>query len=270
LDDYDKLHREPRMQLARMDDIAGCRLIFDDVASLKEFREKFHKARFNHQRRNEIDKYDYVKNPKHTGYRGIHDIYEYSSKSKQGEPYSGLMLELQYRTQFQHAWATAVEVISRVTENQPKFDKGDERYKNFFRLASEIIARAFEDSTSCCPDLSDLELVKRFQGLDAEINVIRTLRGLDEIYDRVADGGSVIIRFSKEGHLTLHSIDTMKAADEYFRLEKTYPKDDIVLVRADTFDQIRSAFRNYFSDSSDFIDAMDVGCDILVVASDRR
>ena len=57
-------------------------------------------------------------------------------------------MELQYRTQAQHAWATALEVVSRVTENQPKFDRGDERYMEFFRLASEIIARA-HDHTRC-------------------------------------------------------------------------------------------------------------------------
>jgi hypothetical protein len=34
----DKLNREPRMQLARMDDVAGCRMIFADLSSLKEFR----------------------------------------------------------------------------------------------------------------------------------------------------------------------------------------------------------------------------------------
>ena len=44
-----------------MDDIAGCRLIFDDIQSLHEFRESLHKAKFKHKRRNETDKYDYIK-----------------------------------------------------------------------------------------------------------------------------------------------------------------------------------------------------------------
>jgi ppGpp synthetase/RelA/SpoT-type nucleotidyltranferase len=46
----DKLFREPRMDLARMDDVAGCRLIFQNITSLKTFRRKFLKARFNHLR----------------------------------------------------------------------------------------------------------------------------------------------------------------------------------------------------------------------------
>jgi GTP pyrophosphokinase len=86
----DKLFREPRMQLARMDDVAGCRLIFKHISSLKLFRRKFLKARFNHRRKNAADKYDYLSHPKSTGYRGIHDIYEYNPQSVKGKPYTGL------------------------------------------------------------------------------------------------------------------------------------------------------------------------------------
>lgn len=72
---FDKLLRIPKMQLARMDDIAGCRLIFKDIKGLYAFREKFHKARFLHKLLNDPDKYDYLKHPKSTGYRGVHDVY---------------------------------------------------------------------------------------------------------------------------------------------------------------------------------------------------
>jgi ppGpp synthetase/RelA/SpoT-type nucleotidyltranferase len=57
---FDKLNRFPGMQLSRMDDIAGCRLIFRNIEELYSFRTNFHKARFNHKRRNEVDKYDYI------------------------------------------------------------------------------------------------------------------------------------------------------------------------------------------------------------------
>lgn len=59
-----------------MDDVAGCRLIFPSIKSLYAFREEFLNARFNHHRRNDVDKYDYIKQPKDTGYRGVHDVYE--------------------------------------------------------------------------------------------------------------------------------------------------------------------------------------------------
>ncbi|MEO6697058.1 MAG: RelA/SpoT domain-containing protein [Gammaproteobacteria bacterium] len=118
---FDKLRRFPSMQLSRMDDIAGCRIIFNNTNDLYSFRDKFHKARFNHKRRNDADKYDYIKFPKSTGYRGIHDVYEYDVNSEAGRSYAGLFVELQYRTTVQHAWATAVEVIGFITQSQPKF-----------------------------------------------------------------------------------------------------------------------------------------------------
>ncbi len=90
---FDKLLRLPEMQLARMDDVAGCRLIFDDVDGLERFKLTFHKARFHHQRKNEPDKYNYIANPKSTGYRGIHDIYAYDVNSDTGKHLKGLMVE---------------------------------------------------------------------------------------------------------------------------------------------------------------------------------
>ena len=67
----DKLTRFPKMQLARMDDIAGCRLIFEEIESLRRFRSELHAAKFNHKLRNneQLNKYDYIEFPKRTGYR---------------------------------------------------------------------------------------------------------------------------------------------------------------------------------------------------------
>lgn len=107
-----------------MDDVAGCRLIFESIDDLIAFREEFHKAKFKHQRKNEKDKYDYIKTPKKTGYRGIHDVYSYDVNSKNGLKHKGLLVEIQYRTLVQHAWATAVEVVGFITESQPKFQEG--------------------------------------------------------------------------------------------------------------------------------------------------
>jgi hypothetical protein len=66
----DKLHRFPKMQLGRMDDVAGCRLIFPSVQELIEFRERFRaNTRFRHKVKNPPEKYDYLIHPKSSGYR---------------------------------------------------------------------------------------------------------------------------------------------------------------------------------------------------------
>ena len=157
---YNKLSRFPRMQLARMDYVAGRRLIFNNIEELYKFRKSLHQARFRHRRRNEADKYDYIKSPKATGYRGIHDVYEYNVNSDVGRHLAGLFVEIQYRTLVQHAWATAVEVIGFITESQPKFQQGDVRYERAMSLASEILARAHEGSFGPHHDLSNQELLE--------------------------------------------------------------------------------------------------------------
>ena len=42
-----------------------------------------------------------------SGYRGVHLIYRYNSDRK--TEYNTLLIEMQLRSQLQHAWATAVE-----------------------------------------------------------------------------------------------------------------------------------------------------------------
>lgn len=257
---FDKLRRLPRMQLSRMDDVAGCRLIFRNIKELYAFRTKFHKARFNHTRRNDLDKYDYIKTPKETGYRGIHDVYEYDVRSEAGRSLAGLYVEIQYRTLVQHAWATAVELIGFVTESQPKFQEGDKRYESAMALASEILARGFEKSKGTFPDLDDREVVRHFVDLDREIGVLRTLRGLNAADKAVTEKRNAILIFSSAGDLDVQTYrDATDALRALFELEKKHPDRDIVLVRADTSDEIRLAFKNYFSDAQDFIRLVEDG-----------
>lgn len=90
----DKLRREPSMPLHAMHDIAGIRMIFETEADLRNVRRSFREARFKHQRLNDEDRYDYIKNPKPTGYRGIHDVYGYQVDALPGANWNGLKIEV--------------------------------------------------------------------------------------------------------------------------------------------------------------------------------
>jgi putative GTP pyrophosphokinase len=258
----DKLSRFPRMDLAQMQDVAGCRLIFPTVEELREFRRKVHRARFKHVLKNAKDKYDYISFPTDRGYRGIHDVYEFRAQHKDGEIYNGLQIEIQYRTHVQHAWATAVELITQLSENEPKFGRGDERHINFFRLASELLARAHEGEKSCSPELSDADLVARFDRLEGEIGVLRALRELHAYtkIDEVAKSKQLILQMAKgTSDLTVHQFDTEpEASKALLELEKAHPDDDIVLVGADSVAEVTSAFRNYFTNVKEFIDLIEM------------
>jgi len=99
----DKLRREPTMPLPAMHDIAGCRMVFENFDQLDAVRSSMHGARWRHSLTHDVDRYNYITAPKVTGYRGIHDVYEYKVNSAGGVPWNGLKIEIQYRTLPQHA-----------------------------------------------------------------------------------------------------------------------------------------------------------------------
>jgi putative GTP pyrophosphokinase len=267
----DKLARFPKMQLARMDDVAGCRLIFTNISQLRAFREQLHSARFDHKLRNveNLDKYDYILRPKSSGYRGIHDIYEYNVRSERNAHLNGLYIEIQYRTLVQHAWATAVEVIGFVTESQPKFQKGDKRFEDAMAYASEILARTHEGLPGPLSSLTYRQLLDEFLALDSEISLLRTLRGLAQSKTEISGKKNSVLNMSPEGDLVIHSFrDAADAIRKLFELEKLFPQNDVVLVRADSTEEVRLAFRNYFSDVNEFLRLVDEG--VAYIASNYK
>ncbi len=259
-----KLHRYPEMQLSRMDDVAGCRLIFKTVKDLYDFRREFLGARFHHERNNELNKYDYIKRPKSTGYRGVHDVYTYDVRSTVGRKYRGLLVEIQYRTLIQHAWATSVEVIGFITESQPKFQAGDRQYERAMALASEILARVYENMVGPFPQKPDCEVVCEFLEIESSLSLMQTLRGLNVANTEISSNKNAILIFPESGDLEIRTFrDATDALRALFLLEREMPGTDVVLVRADTADEVRLAFRNYFTDAQDFIRLMDEGCEKL-------
>lgn len=260
----DKLSRHPKMLLSRMDDIAGCRLIFDDMASLRKFRSRMHSNQFRHVLRNDPDKYDYISRPKASGYRGIHDVYEYVTKSAATRGSNGLYIEIQYRTKIQHAWATAVEVVGHVFESQPKFETGDDRYHRAMALASEILARVYEGLIGPFSDVSDIDLVTQFRELDRELGLTKRLRGLNMANQIISENASTILIFSKDSQLEVRTYRQHELAlTELFALEEAYPEKDIVLVSSPRSDDIRYAYKNYFSDAREFTKLVADGMKVL-------
>lgn len=260
----DKLSREPNMQLSTMHDLAGCRVIFKNIAELTKFREGFEGARFLHERRHDRNKYNYIDNPKGTGYRGIHDVYSYRSSSTSGSQWNGLNLEIQYRTVFQHAWATAVEVIDLINRDRIKFNESDEDHREFFRLASELISRNFEGKTSCKGDLSDSQVVDRFREIETKTGFLEMLGTLSKSSSKAKLlTNSLLILKQKEDQSRPGSVDlsvetfktileTVKKYNEYERHAQEKGILDIVFVRGANTREIALAYSNYFTDTADF------------------
>lgn len=263
-----KLQRFPTMQLGRMHDVAGCRIIFDTIQELEEFRKQFHQARFLHKRKSlEEEKWNYIAHPKPDGYRGVHDVYEYDVRSDLGVNWNGLLIEIQYRTLLQHAWATAVEVAGLLTHNNPKFGQGSPELIRFFAVASELLARTYEGRNSCLPDVPLKDLQEELLSIEDQIRILQLFRSVNsKIVDIDFKKNNILIfPFVKKeeeenaSELEIESFATVSVAiDRYNELEKSREGDaDIVLVRADSFENLRVTFRNYFADTSDFVEHLE-------------
>ncbi|WP_235532845.1 RelA/SpoT domain-containing protein [Sphingomonas sp. Leaf412] len=264
----DKVVREPNMALAAMNDVAGCRLIFETVDELYSFRDSLRLARMNSRRSVEKSK-DYILHPKISGYRGVHEIYEYMGKPGFSTAYNGLHVEIQYRTSAQHAWATAVETAGMTSLNQPKFGRGDQDYLEFFRIASEIIARTTEHRTSCLPETSDSDLKNLLYKYEERTHLLSSLERLQTAAPVLDFKQNTILMFSLEpetlGQLQTRSYESLTSAmRELSELETKFEgKSDIVLVKSVDIPSLTYVYQNYFSNTSGFVDMVRDGVDSL-------
>jgi ppGpp synthetase/RelA/SpoT-type nucleotidyltranferase len=131
-----KLYREPMMRLTQMQDIAGCRAIVGSVTGVYRLLEIYKKSNLKHKLHQVKD---YIRNPKKSGYRGVHMIYEYNSDKV--KTWNGLKVELQIRSPLQHVWATAVETVGAFTRQALKSSMGQAEWLRFFALMGSHIAR---------------------------------------------------------------------------------------------------------------------------------
>jgi ppGpp synthetase/RelA/SpoT-type nucleotidyltranferase len=148
----DKLVRFPSMRLPQMEDIGGCRIVLGGLPEQREFLAHLRSAWASHDPR----EYDYVSNPKHTGYRAVHVI----------ALWDGRLIETQVRTVLQHRWATTVERLDAVTGHRLKDGKGPEMILDGIRAAADAFARG--DAIGKSPDDVLRELRGPLPGHDAE------------------------------------------------------------------------------------------------------
>jgi putative GTP pyrophosphokinase len=205
--------------------------------------------------------------PKSDGYRGIHDVYEYRARDGKGSPWDSLRIELQYRTIYQHAWATAVEVAGLLTGNEHKFGRAAPDYAEFFCMSSELISRTFEARLSCRPDMAMNELAAGIKEIDERLNIFNLFRQYNSVALNIRTiSNNVILFFNKrptENQNRTEVREFSSFSDAVRELEKIEEANlvegepfDVVLVRtvgASNNGSIQNAFRNYFADTRDFV-----------------
>ena len=112
-----KIQRFPNMQLYKMQDLGGCRVIVDTIEDVYNSVDIYKKSRIRHILKKEDD---YIASPKASGYRSYHMVYQFHSETK--DTYNkNMFIEIQFRTKLQHIWATAVEMMGIYTKSNLKY-----------------------------------------------------------------------------------------------------------------------------------------------------
>lgn len=176
-----KLQRFEGMQLARMQDIAGLRAVLTSIKRVRKLERSYRNSTFEHVLTNSKN---YIDEPKDDGYRGVHLIYRYVNS--RASAYDGLSLELQLRTQKQHAWATAVETMGTFLGQALKAGQGDQQWREFFAKASAALAQI--EGTAPVPGFEERDRAAVFADVaatEARLHVLQRLQGFAIAADRI-------------------------------------------------------------------------------------
>lgn len=272
-----KLCRPEKPKLDRIHDIAGTRIIFENIKSLEDYidiLENTELVNFKEKINEDKNRYNYIKNPKSDGYRSIHKVFYYSSNI----PYSTLneksfnlenkKIELQLRTRLQHIWATTVEIYDIINKSNIKTEthnKLETKEGLFFKKCSLV----FEGIES-----NDVEKIK------ININEIFRDKDLVEIYNRLkgiknikniqlpktlgSDEVFILITDLNKGKTTFFTTDPIEKNDKqdtflinasYRRLEEKNTKGEYILLLLTLGDikKLKNVYPNYFLNTNEFI-----------------
>jgi ppGpp synthetase/RelA/SpoT-type nucleotidyltranferase len=259
-----KLENKPRISLSEMQDIGGCRTVLSTVDNARNLVDFYHKtSRIKHEL---LRTDDYITNPKKSGYRSVHLIYRYFS-DKNKTAYNGLKIEMQIRSKYQHAWATAVETVGAFIGESLKSNIGSKQWLRFFALMGSAIA--MREKTPLVPKTPDSRktLIAELTEYANRLDVARRLNGyasaLKYIKNDVEDAHWYLLRLNPSKQELLISgfkhTQHKQAEEEYAKAEelvRVYPGTDAVLVSVDSVSALEHAYPNYFADTGVFLELM--------------
>lgn len=257
-----KLRRMPQMDLSRMQDIGGLRIVVPEIADVRRIEAEYRASR---RHRLAHDK-DYILEPKPDGYRGIHLIFKYEGTGG-AKPYTGLSVELQIRSRLQHIWATGVETLGTLLGEKFKSGEGDQEWRRFFALLGSAFARLektppLKEHESLSPRQTLVDLLCQEERLGVR-NKLHAINIVDQQIEEMEDAGNIgyylVILDLHTDAVRLRPFgvgDLARAMDAYDAAEQSYEKEAVLVSTASLAD-LRNAYPSYFMDVNDLIDKLD-------------
>ncbi|MFJ6041791.1 RelA/SpoT domain-containing protein [Brachybacterium paraconglomeratum] len=254
----DKLQGGRVKDVSTMQDLGGCRAILpkvDQVYNLSSlYLDSGRHTAFRFALKN-----DYIQEPKPNGYRGVHLVGVYNSKSAQQDGYNGYTVELQLRTQLMHAWATAVEIVDTFENVGLKSSRPDEfnsEWDYFFAFAGAAIS--LREGTPVPPGVPDTKagITEAMKKMDAD-RLLRRLMSWSSSMRHVSRRGERGTHFilsldSERRIIRMRQFKNSGRADEEYRNLEAESRANSVLVGGKSMEEIRKAYPNYFVDTRRF------------------
>lgn len=258
-----KLRLQPTMTLSQMQDIGGCRAVVRTVRGVYRLVDLFTKSRFHHTLRRTTD---YVKTPRTSGYRSVHLLYNYQGRVA---VYNGLQIEVQIRSQLQHAWATAVETVGTFLRQALKSSQGEGAWLRFFALMGSAMATM--ERTALVPGTPETkkELIAELRGVASELQVNSKLTAYGTALRMMSSRKGLreakyflleLDAAEKELQVTGYGSDQLPlATKDYLKKEEAIvgrPGAETVLVSVGSVSALRRAYPSYFLDTRRFLQAV--------------
>jgi len=257
------------MQLDTMQDVGGVRVILptlDDVAT-------FAKHYLGSRSKISVNKtYDYIANPKEDGYRSIHLVNRLENKDEAScEKLPVLPIELQIRTHYQHAWATAVEVAGTMEKSSFKTGQWSKGWLNFFTTSSRVLGHAEQtgllfpnEGLNRTLNIDYKEAILRLDQLSAyskSMEIVKKQSRLKKYKATKSSEWVVDVDFKRNSYgLYPPQYNQTELLYAHFELKELHYQQtqtgQIIRLKVGTVDELFKAYPNLFLDTSVFVHIM--------------
>ncbi len=250
-----KLANQSTMELTQIQDLGGARAVYTSLADLNILVSAYRNGISRHDLKRDTD---YVVNPRVGGYRSHHFVFAYSPE-EDDEAFNGRLIEVQIRTRFQHAWATAVEAVGLVRREDLKGGVGDKDWLRLFDLMSFELS----DLDNGKPDHTFADRKRRreeLKQLDNKIDASSFLRDIGQAFrasESYMNSSARYYSLQYDGEnqtVTIKGFSSSVGGAEFYSSAETADTSsrNTVLVEVDKVENLRAAFPNYYLDVAQF------------------
>ncbi len=275
-----KLRRFPKMSLKNMQDIGGCRVIVENEKKVTQIVRALRKRPEFKCAKGQIRQKNYLERPKRDGYRSHHIMGHFPDEN--GKLHT---IEVQIRTNIQHYWATALEIVDLFTKQSLKTNQGEKLWSEFFYKISgqfsvmdkvhlfgrqnnsyqlkEYMTKLVKDRGLADEALTVIDLEDELGVLEKLNAFASSLKMVDQALSEIDDdlSGYVLINIDIKKSTLQYRIfaedDSKNAEAAYTEAEKETVNRGrnmvVALVYTEHLDEIKAAYPNFFADSTEFI-----------------